>query len=321
MMLAAALVAAMATTAARTALADRVTLGNGDRLTGKVLRLGKDKLTLETKYAGRVEIRRQDVAAIEADEPIEVLRRGDAALSRMRGTIPLSEVAFVNPTPEQSGIGVGYTGRFTLSVAQVRGNSESATSVGDFALEARAKRWRAALALDATQAEESGRETASNWLANGSLDRFVDPRRFYYGRASVERDRFSGVELRSTLGAGYGVQLRDGDRTQASLRGGIEAVSLHPVDGARDDHPAFGWGLRYRHKVLAERAEIFHEQDGYWNLERTSDITVRTRTGLRAPLIDKLNASLQLNVDWEHDPEPGRDATDSTLLLGLGYAW
>jgi hypothetical protein len=38
-------------------------------------------------------------------------------------------------------------------------------------------------------------------------------------------------------------------------------------------------------------------------------------------LIDKLNASLQLNVDWEHDPEPGRDATDSTLLLGLGYAW
>jgi hypothetical protein len=320
-MIGAALLAAIGSTAAPTAFADRVTLVNGDRLTGKVLRLGKDKLTLETKYAGKVEIRREEVTSVEADQPIEVLRRGDAALSRMRGTIPLSEVAFVNPTPEQSGIGVAYTGRFTLSVAQVRGNSESATSVGDFALEARAKRWRGALALDATQASESGRETASNWLVNGNLDRFVDPRRFYYGRASIERDRFSGVDLRSTLGAGYGVQLRDGDRTKTSLRGGLEAVSLHPVEGARDDYPAFGWGLRYHHKVLAERAEIFHEQDGYWNLERGSDITVRTRTGVRVPVIDKLDASLQLNLDWERDPEPGSGATDSTLLLGLGYAW
>jgi putative salt-induced outer membrane protein YdiY len=321
MMFRAALVALLAATCTRTALADRVTLANGDRLTGKVVRLGKEKLTLETRYAGKIEIRREDVAAIQADEPVDILRRGDVAISRMRGPIPLSEIAFLNPTPEQSGIGVAYTGRFTLSVAQVRGNSESATSVGDFALEARAKRWRGALALDATQATESGHQTASNWLANGNLDRFVDPRRFYYGRASIERDRYSGVELRSTLGAGYGVQLRDGDRTRASLRGGIEAVSLHPVEGARDDYPAFGWGLRYRHKVLAERAEIFHEQDGYWNLERTSDITVRTRTGVRVPVIDKLNASLQLNLDWEGDPAPGSDATDSTLLLGLGYAW
>ncbi len=315
----AALLAALA--APLGAQADRVTLANGDRLTGKVVRLGKDKLTLETKYAGKIEIRREEVAGIEADEPLEVLRRGQGALSRAQGALPLPEIAFVNPTPEQSGIGVAYKGRLTLSVAEVRGNSESGTALVDSALEARSRRFRWEVGLNATRASESGRQTASHWLAHGSYDHFVDPRHFYYGRASVERDRFSGVNLRATLGGGYGLQLRDGERTKLDVRAGLEAVSLDAVDGPTDDYPALGWGVRYRHKVFAERAEVFHEQDGYWNLERARDLTLRTRTGLRVPVIDRLDASLQLNVDWDHDPEPGRHATDSTLLFGLGYAW
>jgi hypothetical protein len=73
--------------------------------------------------------------------------------------------------------------------------------------------------------------------------------------------------------------------------------------------------------VFAQRAELFHEQDGYWSLEDSGDVKVRTRTGLRVPLVDGLTASAQVNVDWAAEPEPGRRATDSTLLLGVGYTW
>ena len=34
-----------------------------------------------------------------------------------------------------------------------------------------------------------------------------------------------------------------------------------------------------------------------------------------------LNASAQVNLDWDRDPAPGRKALDTTLLLGLGYTW
>jgi hypothetical protein len=50
-------------------------------------------------------------------------------------------------------------------------------------------------------------------------------------------------------------------------------------------------------------------------------ITLRSKTGLRMPLILKVNGVAQLNVDWESRPAPGRAPVDTTLLLGVDYAW
>ena len=50
-------------------------------------------------------------------------------------------------------------------------------------------------------------------------------------------------------------------------------------------------------------------------------MTLRSRSGLRVPIADGLNASLQLNADWERTPAPGRKSTDTTMLLGLSYGW
>ena len=48
---------------------------------------------------------------------------------------------------------------------------------------------------------------------------------------------------------------------------------------------------------------------------------MRSQTGLRIPLIDRLNATAQYNVDWENTPTDGRARTDKILLLTLGYTW
>ena len=316
-----ALLAALAAAIPAFAAADVVTLANGDRLTGKVLRLSADKLTLETAYAGKLAIERSAVASIEAEEEVAVLLEGERELRGARGLLPLPTIAFVNPTPEQSGIGVAYKGRLTLSSAHVRGNSESSASVAEASLEARARAHRWNLGLSAAHASEAGKRTASSALAQASFDRFVAERRFWYVRGSLERDRFAGIDSRATAGAGYGLQFRETERIQVSLRGGPEFVSLQPVAGPTERYPALGWGLRYAHKVLEERAELFHEHDGYWNLEDTGSVTVRSRSGVRLPLLEGLTANAQLNVDWENEPEPGREATDATLLLGLGYEW
>ena len=47
----------------------------------------------------------------------------------------------------------------------------------------------------------------------------------------------------------------------------------------------------------------------------------RTRTGLRFPLADGLDASAQVNIDWDNEPAPGRESTDVATILGLGYGW
>lgn len=64
--------------AAAPASADTVHLHNGDRLTGRILHLSPDALTLETTWAGEMKIRRFEIRAIETDKPVVVLReRGD----------------------------------------------------------------------------------------------------------------------------------------------------------------------------------------------------------------------------------------------------
>jgi len=34
-----------------------------------------------------------------------------------------------------------------------------------------------------------------------------------------------------------------------------------------------------------------------------------------------IEATAQLNVDWDSEPASGRDPVDSVWLLGLGYKW
>lgn len=320
--------------------ADSVELVNGDRLSGKLLRLSTDTLEFETAYAGTLKIPRSAVATLQTDGDVRVIVAGDPQLrsARLAGagagrvrvdapgpgaarTLALERLAHVNPPPEVSGVGVSYRGRVTASAAQVRGNASSSRAYGETELHARAKAYRYALGFKGTRAKDDGTRRESNWIANGNYDRFLDARRFYYGRASLERDRFRGIDLRASAGAGYGLLLYDTERTQLSVRGGLDAVSLRRTGGARDRHPAAGWGVRFTHWLWQRRAQLFHDQDGFWNLDNTREATLRSRSGLRVPIAAGLTASAQLNLDWEKEPAPGRKATDSTLLFGVGYEW
>jgi len=236
-------------------------------------------------------------------------------------TVPLARVRYLNPKPEESGEGVSREGRVTLAGTFVRGNSagDRAYAEGDF--EARALDWR--YALNAKLNRERGDEatTASNWLAGGNFDRFIDERRFGYLRGSVERDRFRDISTRATAGAGLGVQLVQTARAKLSLRGGLDAIDVRRIVGPDESWPAVGWGANLGYRLDTWPAELFHDQQGFLNLDDPSQVTLRSRSGLRVPFASGLTASLQFNFDWDSQPSPGRRSGDSTWLVGLGYAW
>jgi len=348
--------------------ADIVQLLNGDRLSGTVLRLSPNTLTLQTTYAGTLSIARKEIASIQTDDAVPVLIDGEQAPRRVRlkGGVPgrvlleqkvqttrgaaadpqdqadpqadsvtatavapplawtevaLDQVAYIHPGPADSGIGVAYNGRVTLSAAQSRGNTSTGRQYGEFEFNARTKPYAYTIGFKGLQATDSDNLVASNWFTNGNYDRFIADVRFFYARASLENDRFRGIDLRSTLGVGYGLRIFDTDITRLSVRGGLDLVSFQPVNDDAERYSAFGWGIRLSHWLWQRRLEIFHEQDGFWNLEDTRQVTLRSGTGVRVPIAAGLSASARVNVSWEKRPEPGRRSTDSTLLLGLGYEW
>jgi len=318
------------------AYADRVVLVNGDRLSGRVIHKSGDTLVLQTAYAGTLKIRAGQVAALTTDRPVAVILSGSEEpvtitirtdehgrffISNAGPGVLLSDIAYINPTPEQTGHGVSYKARANLSAAAARGNSTSDRLYAEAEFSARSKHYRYDLGGKVNYSSESGNQTASNWLLNGNYDWFLDKRLFRYVRGALEHDRFKDIDLRGAVGGGYGLQLVDSDSTKASVRGGLDYVMITRLAGPDDNYPALGWGVRLAHRLGSTAIEFFHEHDGYWNLDNTQEISLRSRTGLRLPVAEGLTASAQLNVDWERHPPLGRKSTDSTLLLGMGYEW
>lgn len=330
------LIAAGALVTPSSALADDVTLVNGNRLVGRILHKTGDILELDTKYAGLLKIKWSDVIALSTDKPVEILLVGDerprraVLISAYDGSVdligdasdvPFIHIAFINPTPEESGLGALYSARINASSTHARGNVHNDQNYLEGELTARSRDYRYTIGGKVADSSDAGRQVASSWLVAGNYDLFLSEKRFLYLRGSRESDRFKGIYRRSTVGTGYGFQFIETLRINVSLRGGIDYVTLHRISGETEDYPAFGWGVRATYKLSDRGTELFHEQDGFQNLNNTRQITVRSRSGLRVPLFSGLNMSVQLNVDWDREPSDGRKPTDTTLLFGLGYAW
>ena len=133
--------------------------------------------------------------------------------------------------------------------------------------------------------------------------------------------RFKDIRLRSTLGLGNGHQFLETEKTNLSLEGGFAYVHTDFIVAQDDAYPAARWAVKFDHRLFNTKYQFFHTHEAYVGLDDARKIFVRSQTGLRVPLMDKLNATAQYNVDWDNTPTPGGVRTDKALLLTLGYQW
>lgn len=318
------------------ALADTLTLKNGDRITGEVVRKEGGAVLVRTAYAGEVRIRWDDVVTLVTDKPVRVQMEDGAAFearllegAKASGTtadVPLRDVAlpriaYINPTLEQSGLGWTYERRLGLAANLTRGNTDSGRVRASGEFVARAKHHRYRLWAEGTRASEGGATTESNWRATGSYDWFLRPREFVYARAAFEHDGFRDLALRAQLGGGYGYQFVETADTKLSAQAGPDLVRAVYYGDPDETFLAVGWGLNYSHWLWSRAAQIYFDQTGFWSVQDAGDVVAHTALGVRVPLMRGLNATTELKVDYDSDPAPGTRSTDTTLLLGLGYTW
>ena len=131
------------------ALADQVTLKNGDRLTGKVVKSDGKVLLLHTEAAGDVTIKFDEIQGISSDQDLHVtLKSGKTAVgpisttddkvdiaTRTGGTVEASkeDVKLIRNDEEQTkydkslhpGLMHGWNGGIDLGFSVARGNSET----------------------------------------------------------------------------------------------------------------------------------------------------------------------------------------------------
>ena len=226
---------------ASSALADQVTLKNGDRLSGTIAKTDDDKLEMKSEFAGDVKLPWSAVVAIVSAEPLHIaLKNGQTIVgvvttkdekfevAAATGSVeaPKAEVVAVRNNAEQDvymrmehpRIIDLWAALLDTGLSLTRGNSESTS----FALTGKAARTakRTKISLYSTEIYSRStllgvsNTTASAIRGGARVDVNLRGRSFAFGLADFEHDRFQDLDLRSVLGGGLGYHLiKEKDRT------------------------------------------------------------------------------------------------------------
>ena len=98
-------------------------------------------------------------------------------------------------------------------------------------------------------------------------------------------------------------------------------VNEHFLVASGSRYAAGRWLINLEHALFRDGFRFFHRNIGLFSIENARDIVIRTRTGLRFPLMKALNATFEVDVDWDGDPPPDTKRTDTRTSMNLGYRW
>jgi len=282
--------------------ADEIQFTNGDKLTGKIVKLDGGKLGFDSKVAGTIAINWTDIATLSSDEPVTVvldggqvvvdkLVPGEPGSVKTAGndqitsqTIVLANTAKLNPEPVQ------WHGRLLAGAEFDRGNTvgDSFDSALDAVRRSEFDRVTFAAAYSAAEAQDADEQgkhaTKSRMFGSLQYDYFFEPKVYGYVNSRGDKDRIADLSLRFTAGVGAGYQWFETDTLKFNTEAGISWVSENFSNDTPDNDYVAGriaWNLDW---IAYPGLTFFQYTRWYPSLQQLSDQLVETNTGLRYKL-------------------------------------
>ncbi|HEX5486989.1 MAG TPA: DUF481 domain-containing protein [Limnobacter sp.] len=314
-----------------------LTLKNGDKITGKVIQLTDDQIEFKSAVFGKVQVPFKKVVQLISDDNTRIeLKDGRTVTGKVtlddqghllvdQGSLGQSTLLTRNDlealNPPVVDNRVKYTGHFNVGGSYNRGNSRDdlLNINGEFV--ARTPQNRYTVGLELNEAKSDGVKTTSNSRLITQYDAFLTKQDYLFVNFQAEKDSIADLNLRTSLGGGYGRQFIDNDLTQFSGQAGLGYVNEDNIVAADRSFPTLTIGLKYDHKFFNKKVVFFNHSTLDTNLQDTKDMLFRNRLGLRVPVADHVNVSTQLNVDYDNEPVPGNKKTDSALIFSVGYGF
>lgn len=231
-----------------TLFADQVTLKNGDRLTGTVVKSDGKTLVLHTDAAGDVTLKFDDIQEIKTEEPLHItLKDGKTAVgpvtttdgkievaTKNAGTVeaPKEDVTLIRNDAEQAaydkslhpGLLHGWNGGANVGFSVARGNSQTENLA--LAFNAIHPTLHDKITLYATSIDTKNDLATPTTVANlntGGLryDRDLNPKLFVFVAGDFMSNALQFLDLRQVYSGGFGFHAIKNDRTILDFLGGI----------------------------------------------------------------------------------------------------
>ena len=315
--------------------ADQITLKNGDRLTGSVLKSDSDNLTLKTDYADAVTIKWSAIDRVTADQPLYVTSKqgqvlvgpvessGDKFQVRTKesGEVVLARDAVqAMRSPEEQKLAQAWSGFVDSGLSLARGNSETLTytlgasadrtterdKVSVYAASLFAKSTTAGVTFDTAKAARGGLRYDFN----------LGKRAFAFAFTDLEYDKFQDLDLRNVLGGGLGYHVIKTDVTMLDLFGGAsfnqEFFSTDITRRSAEILVGNEFSYKMANNVLLnERLTI------YPNMSELGQYRGQFDTSMLTKLSTWLGWQITLSDRYLSNPLPGIKKNDLLLTTGL----
>ena len=267
---------------------DQVTLKNGDRLTGTVVKSDGKTLVLHTEAAGDVTMQFAAIQEIKTDKELHVTLKGgktavgpvttaDGKLeiaTKTTGTVeaPTGDVTLIRNDAEQTafdkalhpGLRHGWTGGANVGFSVARGNSETENLA--LAFNAVHASLNDKITLYASSIDTTNNLATPSTVANlntGGLryDRNVNPQLFVFGAADFQSNALQYLDLRSVYTGGFGYHAIKSDKTTLNFLGGINYTHEVYSNGAEiipvtDPITYQSYGVTHRFTALTLGEEL-----------------------------------------------------------------
>lgn len=318
--------------------ADRISLKNGDALTGTIVRMEEGILVFETAYAGTLKIQWEQIDQIEVASSLKVVLADQTTLigeskatktGQMKlkmgaivetASFNLKQVQAINPPPPETrkvtlhgGINVGFSG--------TSGNTDTESQHIDAEVVARTEQNRYTAGVEYNREKDEDELTTKNYLGYAKYDHFLSQKWYAYAHTLFEKDEFEDLNLRSTIGLGMGYQFFESEQMNLYLEAGPSYLNEDYETGEDSDTLSGRWALLFDRYLYKDWVQFFHFQEGYQGLEETDNFVFRSKTGLRFPLGERMRSTIQYNFDWNGNPPPDTEEKDTKYIITLGYAF
>ncbi len=319
--------------------ADTLVMKDGSVLMGTILRQEKNTLEFKTSYAGTIKVKWDQVKSFKTDETTTIMlvtdelvktrfvsNTGDVSQVKKEGeewrtAFKTHNVAFINPDPWRLGEGYRITAKANVSLKSQHGNTIKDEFDLDGRIEFRSLIDRYTFTGTLENDNSRGSTTADNWLISGKYDYFTTKKRYYGVELSFERDRFTDLNLRTTLGPHIGRQFYESKAINLRSEVGLVKVYEDNIKADDLDYLALNWYINYDNFLFNDLTQFYHEQRGLWDIEKTDKITMTSWTGFRFPLQFGLVASAEVELEYDSQPQKTVHKTDTTYRLKIGYQW
>ena len=323
-------------------LADQITLKNGDRISGAVIKKDGDKLTIKNDFLGEVTMPWSAVTSVTSDTPLTVVLPAGSQVNgkvstegntlavqtpTRTATAPIGQVNAIRNSAEEAlyerllhpgwlDLWAGYA---DLGFALARGNARTTTLTTAFVANRVTNNDKTNIFFNqiyATARINNVNAATANAARGGiSYDHNINPRWFYTLETLDEYDNFQNLDFRGVGGAGIGFHAIKTERTLLDFTiGGDYAHEAYSTGVTRNlAEINAGDSLSYKLTGVAALTQSFR----IFEAPQSGQYRMNFDLGLQTTIRKWLSWQVTATDRYLSEPVFGRKRNDVLLTTGL----